>query len=325
MAGASLVRRVAPAVVEIMGANPGPMTLDGSRTYLLGTGPKRILVDTGEGRPQWREALQSVLDSDGCSVEAVLLTHHHHDHVGGVEDVLSLGSGPVAVFQAGGDATRIEWGEKRARPAALADGQLFEVEGATVRAMFTPGHTPDSTSFVAEGAVLPWGEGRAAFVGDCVLGTSSGVVTDLASQKRSIERIVEARPQALYCGHGTEVAGKAGEAEAWALKMLAHRTSRAEQVIEALSAAGRDGATAVSLAGAVYEKAGMAHVMSDPVLSIAASFQTLVALRFMSDQGRCERVRGPSAASAGDGTAEEGKVDPREMQEANEAVWRATE
>jgi len=325
-AGGSLVRRIAPAVVEIMGANPGPMTLDGSRTYLLGTGSRRLLVDTAEGKPQWRAALQGVLEESGCSIEAVLLTHHHHDHVGGLADVMAMGPALPGVFQAGDDSTRVSWaapGGPSVRASALADGQTFGVEGVTVRALLTPGHTPDSASFVADGDVLPWGMGRAAFVGDCVLGTSSGVVTDLASQKRSIERLVGERPRALYCGHGAEVAGTGGEAEAWALKMLAHRTSRAEQVHAALEATGAGGATAVAVARAVYEAAGMSHVLGDPVLSKAAAFQTLVALRFMAAQGRCERASGPEAGQGGTSGIEEGKVDPREMLEATDAVWRA--
>jgi glyoxylase-like metal-dependent hydrolase (beta-lactamase superfamily II) len=77
------------------------MTLQGTNTYLVGTGRQRLLVDAGEGGvPGWRQGLAEVLEQEGCAVGALLLTHWHHDHVGGAGEVVAMaGEEEVAVYK----------------------------------------------------------------------------------------------------------------------------------------------------------------------------------------------------------------------------------
>ncbi len=51
-----------PLVVSILGLNPGPFTLQGTNTYLIGAGARRILLDTADGtKPKYFENVQAVM------------------------------------------------------------------------------------------------------------------------------------------------------------------------------------------------------------------------------------------------------------------------
>jgi hypothetical protein len=82
---------LSPRVACVLGRNPGNMTLQGTNTYLVGTGKARILIDTGEGKPQYLEALGKMMEAVSCSqLSDVVLTHWHPDHTGACDQSLLL-------------------------------------------------------------------------------------------------------------------------------------------------------------------------------------------------------------------------------------------
>jgi glyoxylase-like metal-dependent hydrolase (beta-lactamase superfamily II) len=111
----------------------------GTNTYLIGRGHQRILIDTGEGKPSWANHLKSVLAKENATVDKALLTHWHHDHVNGVPDLLKI-CPQVTVYKHQPDEGQVD----------IEDGQVFSVEGATLKAYHTPGHTVDHMMFVLE-------------------------------------------------------------------------------------------------------------------------------------------------------------------------------
>ena len=58
------VARLSPRVVRVLGGNPGAFTLQGTNAYLIGTGSRRWLLDTGEGRPAFVANLRAAMRGD---------------------------------------------------------------------------------------------------------------------------------------------------------------------------------------------------------------------------------------------------------------------
>ena len=70
-----------PAGVRLVRAdNPGPMTLEGTNTWVVDTPDGALVVDPGPALPAHRDA---VLAAAGDRVAAVVLNHRHADHAEG--------------------------------------------------------------------------------------------------------------------------------------------------------------------------------------------------------------------------------------------------
>ena len=79
--------------------------------------------------------------------------------------------------------------------APIKDGQTFELEGVTLKAFHTPGHTTDSI-------ILHLLEENAVFSADTILGEGTAVFEDLYDYMQSLERILSLKPSVIYPGHG---------------------------------------------------------------------------------------------------------------------------
>ncbi|KAG8901638.1 hypothetical protein FRC01_009790 [Tulasnella sp. 417] len=90
------VTRLSDRVLRILGQNPGKFTLQGTNTYLIGSRPPWILVDTGEGKEDYIPLLRQTLRSEapgatgGRLISDIVITHRHGDHHSGLPSVLNV-------------------------------------------------------------------------------------------------------------------------------------------------------------------------------------------------------------------------------------------
>ncbi|KAH8701024.1 beta-lactamase-like protein [Talaromyces proteolyticus] len=242
------VEQLTPRVLRVLGQNPGKFTFQGTNTYIIGTGHDRVMVDTGGGEPAWAELIESTLKSMGIRLSHILLTHWHGDHTGGVPDLLRLYPHlKNSIFKNEPDKGQQD----------ITDGQLFEVEGAKVRALHVPGHSEDHMCFILE-------EENAMFTGDNILGHGTSAVEDLGIFMESLQKMLDQNCAIGYSAHGVTIenlpAKISGE--------LGAKLRRERQVLQALGRVRSRGEKSATVKDVVTEIYGESIDESTRVLAL---------------------------------------------------------
>ncbi len=210
-------------VTVVLGQNPGMFTGPGTNTYLVGTSTRPILVDTGEGNDKYMPFLRQAMEERGADgLQEIVLTHAHPDHNGGIDDVLKE-YGPLNV-------TKKPWPEYDGGRElnVIDDEDVVTTEGATLQAVWTPGHAKDHLCYF-----IP--EDNALITGDVVLGAGTTVIPpdgDLYDYIQSLHRLLDFGADTLYPAHGPCIRNAQEKIESY----LAHRALREDQILEALKA-----------------------------------------------------------------------------------------
>lgn len=205
-----------PEIGLLVAPNPGPMTGEGTNTYLYGADPCTV-IDPGPDDPGHIEAVLAAAAERG-GVGLILLTHSHGDHTDGAPRLAELEA------QRRRSGTQIaEEGSPAAPPVVLPeDGE----EHGGLRALATPGHAPDHICLLSGDGVC--------FSGDLVLGEGSTFVPpdggSLAAYMDSLRRIQSESLELICPGHGpwiTDPAAKLAE-------YVEHREMRERRLLVAL-------------------------------------------------------------------------------------------
>jgi glyoxylase-like metal-dependent hydrolase (beta-lactamase superfamily II) len=238
------VDRWSDRVIVALGQNPNVFTGPGTNTYLVGTGAHRILLDTGSGKPAYLPVLERALTKAGCEgLQEIVLTHGHPDHIGGASAVIQrYGSKRVS---------KMAWPEIDAsydlELTLLEDGAVIRTEGATLRAVHTPGHATDHLCFVLE-------EENAIFSGDNVLGVGTTVIPSqtgsMSDYMQSLRRLLEEKPGAIYPAHGPLIR----DGQAKIREYIAHREERDCQILAAMDTGPKQITAIVEIVYAAYPK-----------------------------------------------------------------------
>jgi glyoxylase-like metal-dependent hydrolase (beta-lactamase superfamily II) len=196
----------AHGIVRIRADNPGPFTLSGTNTWIVGSDPAYV-IDPGPALASHLDAITAALDDRG-GLGGIALTHGHADHSEAVGALRARFPAPLAA--AAGDPD-----------VALRDGDRF----GPLSVLATPGHAPDHLAFIADAA---------CFSGDAVLGEGSVFIAPdpgaLTGYLTGLRRLRELALDVLCPGHGAPVWDPAAKIDEY----VAHRLDRERRLIGAL-------------------------------------------------------------------------------------------
>ena len=231
--------RLAPNLLRIVAPNPSPLTGPGTNTYVLGLGPTYLVIDPG---PTDLLHLDRIVDATAGRIAQVLCTHSHSDHSPGASELARRTGATVH----GRPPPHDDYQDTTYAPhATIEDGDRFEVPGATVRALHTPGHASNHVCFLLE----PEGW---LVTGDHLMSGSTVVILPPDGSMRlyldSLRRLRTLPLTALLPGHGAVMPGAHEEID----RVVAHRLKREAKVIDALRRLG-PGATLTTLVPDVYD------------------------------------------------------------------------
>ncbi len=194
-------------ILCVRAANPGPFTLSGTNTWLVGRAPSWV-IDPGPLQDRHVQRVRSAIEARG-GLGGIALTHDHRDHSEAASALRAEHGAPLAAARGEVDVT-------------LADGVSF----GPLQAVFTPGHAPDHFAFVGA---------RACFSGDAVLGQGSVFISPhegaMAGYMRALEGLRRREDFSVICpGHGPVVWDARGKLREY----LEHRAERERGLLRAL-------------------------------------------------------------------------------------------
>ena len=199
-------------ILDITAPNPGPFTLNGTRTYLLG---ETAVIDPGPDIRSHVAAIGKALPG----LRTILITHRHADHA------------PAAVRLKRATGARIlaPHGvlDDRAVDQRISDGDRISIEDEMLEVIATPGHTREHVCFLTSAGDL--------FTGDTVLGEGTTAIFPPDGSMRdyiaSLRRLLAHQPKRIFPAHGPT----RDDAPTLIEQYIAHRLEREKQVLDSLA------------------------------------------------------------------------------------------
>ena len=261
-----------PGIARVLAHNPSAFTYYGTQTYLIGT-RQLAVIDPGPDLPEHIDALEVAIG--GRDVVAIMCTHTHRDHSPAARplaertDAPIIGCAPLALETVGPRADASFDGDY-SPDRVLDDGDLLEIDGETVAAVATPGHTSNHLCFSYRGAL---------FSGDHVMGWSTTVVVppdgDMAAYMASLDTLRQRDDRVYYPAHGPAVTNP----QQYVRHLVGHRMQREKQILGLIGDQARE----------IPDIVANAYPGLDPRLTVAAGGSVLAHLVDLERRGLVER------------------------------------
>ncbi|MEO6433197.1 MAG: MBL fold metallo-hydrolase [Sphingomicrobium sp.] len=263
---------VAPGIARVLAHNPSAFTYYGTQTYVLGEAEVAV-IDPGPALPEHVDALVEAIA--GRPLVAILCTHTHRDHSPAARPLAQrtgapiIGCAPLVLDDIGPRADEA-FDATYAPDRVLGDGEAIVIDGKSLTAVATPGHTSNHLCFAY---------GDALFSGDHVMGWSTTVVFppdgDMAAYMASLAKLRGRDERIYYPAHGPAVTNP----QQYLRGLLGHRMQREKQIVRLVAEAPRD----------VPDIVAAAYPGLDPRLVTAAGGSVLAHLLDLEARGLVER------------------------------------
>lgn len=275
---------VALGVRRITADNPSAFTFHGTNSYILGNHTVAVIDPGPVSENHFRALLRAI---GGRPVSHIFVSHTHADH------------SPLArqLKEATGAKVYAEGPHRPARPlrigeinpldasadtdfvpdVSLADGEVVEGDGWSLRAIYTPGHTANHLAFALEGTGILFSADHVMAWATTIVAPPDGAMSDYMA---SLDKLME-RDDTLYLpGHG----GPVRQPSAFLRGLKTHRRMRERAILERLRSGDR---TIPEMVAAIYRD-------TDPRLHNAAGLSVLAHLEDMVARGLVEAEGEPS-------------------------------
>jgi glyoxylase-like metal-dependent hydrolase (beta-lactamase superfamily II) len=263
--------QVEVGIARVLAHNPSAFTYHGTQTYLVGTSELAV-IDPGPDLPEHVDALVEAIA--GRPVAAIMCTHTHRDHSPAARALAErtgapiIGCAPLALNTVGPRADAAFDGDYVA-DRTLDDGDAVEIDGKSIVAIATPGHTSNHLCFAYEGALL---------TGDHVMGWSTTVVFppdgDMGAYMASLDKLRQRDDRIYYPAHGPPVA----KPQQYVRGLVGHRMQRESQILRLVGERGRN----------IPDIVADAYPGLDPRLTVAAGGSVYAHLLDLERRGLVE-------------------------------------
>lgn len=268
----AMLEQVEPGIARVLAHNPSAFTYTGTQTYIVGT-DELAVIDPGPELPEHVDALVEAIG--GRHVAAIMCTHTHRDHSPAARPLAERTGAPLIgcaalALESVGPRADASFDGDYAPDRVLGDGEAVQVDGRTITAVATPGHTSNHLCFAVDGAL---------FSGDHVMGWSTTVVVppdgDMADYMRSLDKLRQRDDRVYYPAHGAPVTNP----QQYVRHLAGHRLQREKQILGLVRQQPRD----------IPEIVARAYPGLDPRLNAAAGGSVYAHLVDLERRGLVEQ------------------------------------